>query len=58
MPHLFDELPYLPEENHSKVYTSTWTMYVRILQGDAVNVFTQRRSSEYRASLQPGPRTK
>jgi hypothetical protein len=35
-------LLYIPEENHSKIYASTWTMHMRIMQGDQLNVFTQK----------------
>jgi hypothetical protein len=36
------ELLYIPEENHSRVDTSTWTMHVNIMQGDPLKVFTQK----------------
>jgi hypothetical protein len=45
------ELLYIPEENHSKVYTSTSTMCVRTMQRDPLNVFAQKRSSGYRTRL-------
>jgi hypothetical protein len=33
------ELLHIPEENHSKLYTSTGTMHASIMQGDPLNVF-------------------
>jgi hypothetical protein len=41
---------YIPEQSHSTVYasTSTWTMHVHIMQADPLNVFTQKRTTEYR----------
>jgi hypothetical protein len=52
------ELLYIPEENHSKVYASTWTMRVRIMQGDLLNVLTQKDQAHAAPSLQPEPGTK
>jgi hypothetical protein len=55
---LFDELLYIPEENHPMVCASTWTMHVRMMQGDPLNVFTQNHSRDMEPGLQPGLRTK
>jgi hypothetical protein len=45
------ELLYIPEENHSKVYTSSWTVHILTMQGNPLNVFTQKRSSGYRTRI-------
>jgi hypothetical protein len=49
----FTEFLHIPEENHSKVYTSTWTMHIRIMQGDPLNVFTQNDPADTAPGLQP-----
>jgi hypothetical protein len=45
------ELLYIPEENHTKIETSTWRIHVDIIQDDPLNVFTQKGSSGYRIRL-------
>jgi hypothetical protein len=52
------ELRYIPEENHSKIYTSTWTTHVGKMHNDPLNVFTQKDSADTAPGIQPGRRTK
>jgi hypothetical protein len=52
------ELLDIPEENHSRVYTSTSTMHVRTMQGDQLNVFMQKDPADTVPGLQSRPHTK
>jgi hypothetical protein len=51
------ELFYIPEDNHSKIYTSTGTTHVRTMQGNPLNVFMQKiqriSSAAYSPELAP-----
>jgi hypothetical protein len=58
VPSCLRKLLSIPKDNYSDIYASAWTMHVRIMQGDPLNVFTQKDPADTALSSQPGPRTK
>jgi hypothetical protein len=52
------ELLYIPEENHSKVYTSTWTIHIHIIQDHSLMSPRKKNPADTAPGLQSGLRTK
>jgi hypothetical protein len=48
---LLDGITFHSRKKRPKVYICTWTIHVRIMQGDPMNVFMQKRSIRYRTRL-------
>jgi hypothetical protein len=56
VPSLLERLLFIPEENHSKINTSTRTMHFRIMPGGPLNIFTQNDSTNAAPGSHPRPR--